>query len=175
MASPFIDTVITMRILFMLVTPFQDTEAFKYGIIDKDGKALKKTRDLKSDAERAAYTPLNKLVFSLKRLIGKVPGGKSKIASIAAAYYLVKESYETKLRPSEARVRQIMESEVTLVEEEILVERFLNEEMSAGINTGVDAGEIPNVTGAAVSTDQPAIYDTNKPQLFRRLKRKKKN
>lgn len=164
MANVYIDNVIAIRVLYMLVTPFEETDAFKYGIIDKNGKPLKKSRDLKSDEERASYTALSRLVFSLKRLLAKVPGGDSKIASLAAAYYLVKESYESKTKLSEARVMEVMNSGISLIEEEILVERFLNEEL----------GGIANVTGIAVSTDQPTIHDTNKPQLFTRLKRKSK-
>jgi len=42
MASRLIDTLITYRIVKLLVTPFERQEAFKQGIIDKDGKVLKK-------------------------------------------------------------------------------------------------------------------------------------
>ena len=41
MASRAIDLVITYRIIKLLVTPFERQEAFKYGIIDKDGNVLK--------------------------------------------------------------------------------------------------------------------------------------
>ena len=38
-----------------LVTPFEKTDAFKLGIIDKNGKILKKRRDLEGK-EKEAYT-----------------------------------------------------------------------------------------------------------------------
>ena len=38
MANRAVDLVITYRVVKMLVTPFERQEAFKYGIIDKDGK-----------------------------------------------------------------------------------------------------------------------------------------
>ena len=36
--SRAVDLLITYRIMKILVTPFDKQEAFKYGIIDKDGK-----------------------------------------------------------------------------------------------------------------------------------------
>ena len=44
MASRAVDALITYRIVKLLTTPFERQEAFKYGIIDKDGKVLKKTK-----------------------------------------------------------------------------------------------------------------------------------
>ena len=37
-----IDLLITYRVIKMLVTPFEKTEAYKLGIIDKNGKVLRK-------------------------------------------------------------------------------------------------------------------------------------
>ena len=74
-----------------LVTPFEKTDAFKLGIIDKNGKILKKRRDLEGSKEKEAYTLSDTLVWNIKKLIGKIPGGKSKIASYAAALFLIKE------------------------------------------------------------------------------------
>ena len=37
MANRAVDLVITYRVIKLLVTPFEKQEAFKYGIIDKDG------------------------------------------------------------------------------------------------------------------------------------------
>ena len=37
-----IDLLITYRVIKMLVTPFENTEAYKLGIIDKNGKVLRK-------------------------------------------------------------------------------------------------------------------------------------
>ena len=91
MASPAIDAFITFRFLKLLVTPFDKTEAFKYGIIDKNGKVLRKYKTLERIDERKAYTILHRLVFNIKRLIEKLPGGKSRLASYAAALFLIKE------------------------------------------------------------------------------------
>ena len=49
MASRAIDLIITYRVVKLLVTPFEKQEAFKFGIIDKDGNVLKKFRKLKTE------------------------------------------------------------------------------------------------------------------------------
>ena len=158
--AKIIDNLLAFRILYMLVTQFEDTPAFKHGIIDKNGVPLKKMKDLKTSEERDSYTYLNKLVFTMKRLIGKLPGGKSQLASIVAAYYLIKESYETNTKLTEERYQQtlsLLESNFTLVEEQIIVEKFLRLELT-------EEGE-GNVTGAAVATDKPVVRlnKKNKP------------
>ena len=52
----------------LLVTPFNKTDAFKQGIIDKDGKYLKKQKDLLTTDEKKASTLFHRLVFNIKKL-----------------------------------------------------------------------------------------------------------
>ena len=108
MASPAIDAFITFRFLKLLVTPFNKTEAFRLGIIDERGKVLRKYKTLERIEERQAYTILHRLVFNVKKLIEKVPGGKSRLASYAAALFLIKE-----------HVREYQDSDGQLLEKEL--------------------------------------------------------
>ena len=85
------DLFYAFRFLKLLVTPFEKTEAFKLGIIDKDGKVLKKSAERNQPEEKSAYTVFHRLVFNIKRLLGKVPGGKSVVARYGAALFLIKE------------------------------------------------------------------------------------
>ena len=48
MNASSIDALITYRIIKLLVTPFERQEPFKYGIIDGDGKVLKKVKNFKN-------------------------------------------------------------------------------------------------------------------------------
>ena len=58
-------------------------------------KIFKKSKELKTSKERDAYTVLIRFIFNLKRLLNKVPGGKSKFGSYAAAaILLLKEENE---------------------------------------------------------------------------------
>ena len=84
-----IDLLITYRVIKMLVTPWTSHDAYKYGIIDDNVKILRRMRDLKIAKEKDSYTILHRFVFNLKRLLGLLPGGKSKFASYAAALALL--------------------------------------------------------------------------------------
>tara|TARA_B100001109_G_C18732248_1_gene412538 strand:- start:135 stop:719 length:585 start_codon:yes stop_codon:yes gene_type:complete len=83
------DLFYAFRFLKLLVTPFEKTEAYKLGIVDKDGKRTK--LKLMHDKEKSAYTVFHRLVFNIKRLLGKIPGGKSVVARYGAALFLIKE------------------------------------------------------------------------------------
>jgi len=87
----FVDSIIAYRILRMLTTPFEETDAFRLGIVDARGKELKKMRELNSVDERDSYSILHRMIFRLKRIIEKVPIENKKLASFAAALSLIKE------------------------------------------------------------------------------------
>lgn len=158
--SRIVDNLIAYKILSMLVTPFEKTDAFNLGIIDASGKVLKISKDLKTDDEKSAYDYLHRLVFNLKRLLNKLPGGENITKNLVAAYFLVKESYENyNTIDVEDRFYALLEtindSDIILVEEEIIVKRFLDE----------DEGGLPtnNTTGIA----NPIL-----PLVKKKLKRK---
>lgn len=91
------DLVYTIRFLKLLVTPFNKTDAFEAGIIDADGKKNKEYSLNSSDdrdAYRSYYTPFHRLVFNLKKIMAKVPGGSSVVARYGAALALIKEHGE---------------------------------------------------------------------------------
>ena len=92
MANRAVDLLITYRIVKLLTTPFEKQEAFKYGIIDKDGKVLRKNKTLKTEKERRAYTILHRFVFNLKRILKRVGLG-SRLGSFAVSLaLLIKEN-----------------------------------------------------------------------------------
>ena len=88
MANRAVDLVITYRVIKLLITPFEKQEAFKYGIIDKDGKVLRKYRTLKTTAEKKSYTILHRFVFNLKRILAKAGLG-GRLGSFAVALGLL--------------------------------------------------------------------------------------
>ena len=77
------------KFLRILTTPWENTDAFKLGIIDKNGGILRKKRTLKTLEEKEAYTMMDRLVWKLKRLMEKIPFGKTRLASYAAALWLL--------------------------------------------------------------------------------------
>ena len=93
--SRAIDTVIVFRVLKLLTTKFEDHEAYKLGIIDEKGKRNKSVK-IDTKEKKNAYTYLHRLVFNLKRLIEMLPLGKNRLASYAAALFLIKEHCDLK-------------------------------------------------------------------------------
>ena len=90
--SRIVDNLIAYRILSMMVQNFEDTKAYKLGIIDENGKRIK-TKDIQSADEKSAFTTFHRLVFNIKKLLAKVPGGGSRLASYVSALFLLKEHF----------------------------------------------------------------------------------
>lgn len=162
--SRIVDNLVAYKILSMLVTNFDDTKAYKLGIIDKNGKNLKKASTLKTSEEKDAYTYLTRLVFNMKKIINKI-GGENKLKSLVAALWLVKEQYESGNRSTALmedkfdRVMKLLDNNCVLVEEEIIVKKFLDEEAPAN-----------STAGAAVSEPKIQKKDIKKYQVMARRK-----
>jgi hypothetical protein len=95
-----IDLFVTYRFLRLLTTPFEKTDAFKFGIIDDKGNRIRKPKSTQPAVELAtselknSYTILHKLVFNIKKLFGKVPGLRTKTGTYAAALFLLKDTFK---------------------------------------------------------------------------------
>ena len=93
-----VDLFVTYRFLKLLTTPFNKTDAFKFGIIDKDGNRIKNedgsVEVLRAPDEKGAYTILHKLIFNIKKLFAKVPGLRTKVGTYAAALFLLKDTFK---------------------------------------------------------------------------------
>jgi|TARA_B100000212_G_scaffold133928_1_gene100635 hypothetical protein len=117
-----IDLIITYRVVKMLVTPFDRTEAFKNGIIDADGKVLRKFKTIKSPKEKRSYTMLHRFVFNLKRILKRVGLG-SRLGTFGVALaLLIKED------KSYAKHKDAIEAAViTHLKEQNMYDMLLNE------------------------------------------------
>ena len=113
MASRAFDTFITYRIISTLVTDWENQPAFEHGIIDKKGKLLRKYNTLKTKEEKDSYTLFTRLIFNLKRIIQKLPGGSSKLGSYVAGLFLIKEEIDTErlLNEGESYVEELLQDE----------------------------------------------------------------
>ena len=85
-----VELFMTYKFIRLLVTPWQKTDAFREGVIDKKGKLLVKGKD-QSSAQKKTYSLFTKLVFNLKRILEKIPFGSQMIKSYAAALFLLRE------------------------------------------------------------------------------------
>ena len=95
-----IDLFVSYRFLKLLTTPFEKTDAYKFGIIDEKGNRIRKAKSTKPAVElstsqlKNSYTILHKLVFNIKKLFNKVPGLRSKVGTYAAARFLLKDTFK---------------------------------------------------------------------------------
>ena len=114
-----VDLFVTYRFLKLLVTPWKKQEAYKQGIIDDKGKALKKARDLTTEAERESFTLLHRLVFNCKRIMQKIPIVRTQLGTYATALFLLKEKYNLDNLP-EGEINQfLMENKLVSFDDKI--------------------------------------------------------
>ena len=180
----FVDSLITYRILKMLVTPFNKTKAYRMGIIDEKGNELVSMSKLNTVGQRDAYTLLHRLVFRLKRIIEKVPVENKKLLSLAAAYALIKESLDENKEPIDLESRYINKLSEELQSEVMIVEEYLNEnklftfkqfnEEGEGMASAVPANNAAVTAGVKGLTGEPPVSKkaqkrwTDKNSIFRR-------
>ena len=90
-----IDLFVAYRFLRILTTPWDEQDAYQHGIIDDNGKLLRKANELKTEEEKKSFTLLHRLVFNLKRILNKIPLVRSKLGTYATALFLLKQSVIT--------------------------------------------------------------------------------
>lgn len=167
----FVDNLIAYRILNLLVTPFENTAAFKLGIIDKQGKELKPMSALHTAEEREAYTLLHRLVFRIKKIIEKVPIENKRLLSLAAAYSLIREFNDLNKEPIDLERLFLNKLNENLLEESAVVDKFFTQrklftfkQYSEDISS-VPANNAAATPGVAGLTGEPPV---GKKVMFRR-------
>jgi hypothetical protein len=146
-----VDMFLTYQFLKRINTPFKEWDAYKLGIIDKNGKVLKKKKDLKDDNEKAAWGYFDILTTNLKKLLAKAPAGNTMMASSIASMLMLKEN------KSEALLNEVyFEAKFMELYEEI-----------AGLGTG-DALPANNMGSGDVDGFDPLLI--KKPKVLRRKK-----
>lgn len=86
-----VDLFLVYQFIRRLATPFNKWKAYDLGIIDEKGKVLIKRKDFTKKAQSQAWGIFDIMIANLKKLLAKVPGGSSRLASYAAALFLIKE------------------------------------------------------------------------------------
>ena len=127
-----VDLFVTYRFLKLLTTPFEKTDAFKLGIIDKDGHRIKVPKSSKPAVElttselKNSYTILHKLIFNIKKLFAKVPGLRTKVGTYAAALFLLKDTFKEHVEDPDMFEKEFMKY---LKENNIELDREISEEV----------------------------------------------
>mgnify|MGYP003399151774 FL=1 len=86
--SQIVDNLISLRVLHLLLTKIEKSDAYRLGLIDKNGKQIKKP---KTEEERDSWTNLTKIIFKLKGIIAKNLQGEKDLRSIANSMHIAKE------------------------------------------------------------------------------------
>lgn len=155
MANRVLDIFLTYQFLKRLTTPFDQWDAYKLGIIDADGKVLRKRKDLGMAEDRAAWGYFDIMTANLKKLIMKLPGGKERIATFAAALLLLREHNTGSIKSKE-----ILEQKFN--EYLAITEERLSEEGEGGMPANnVGAGKVAGL-GVGPQGEPPGKIKTKK-------------
>ena len=160
MAGKVLDLFLVYQFVKRLSTPWNKTEAFKLGLINEKGVKLKSAV---SSEEQKAYAYYDRLVFNLKRLLEKLPGGKTRLGSFAAALFLMKEGVNEK-EYTQTELAEGLYKEMTMLDESTT--KKLNELME-------DAPANATGTGVVGTGDNQATWklDGRKKEMKAFLKR----
>ena len=90
-----VDIFMVYQFLKRLETPFKKWDAFKSGVINDKGDILIK-KNKRTQEQKKSFQIFDVMILKLKRLLGKIPGGKTRIASYAAALWLIREDWHNK-------------------------------------------------------------------------------
>ena len=89
-AFGIVDGFLVYQFVKRLIKPFKKWKAFQTGVIDETGKILV-PQDKRTLDQNASFKSIDLLVLNLKKLLAKVPGGGSTLATYAAAVALLRE------------------------------------------------------------------------------------
>ena len=146
-----IDLFVAYRFLRILTTPWPDQPAFKHGIIDKDGKLLRKANTLNTGEERSSFTLLHRLIFNMKRLLHKIPGVRTKLGTYATALFLLKQHLSSQTEDEEMIEKTFSK---WLVDNGYMTEEELHEEVF-GLGDMLPKGTYKIVTDIIPNEDYP--------------------
>ena len=107
-----VDLFLVFNFIKRLVTPFNKWAAYKEGIIDAKGNIILRRKDFTTKAQSKAFGVFDQLILNIKKLLAKLPGGQTRLASYAAALWLIKE-------------QAAIEND-TMLNEEVLIENYLS-------------------------------------------------
>lgn len=140
-----VDLFLVYQFIRRLATPFNKWPAYKEGVIDANGNIIKKKKDRNTTAEKNSFGIYDLMILKLKNLLGKVPGGSSRLASYAAALWLIKEWKHF--------------SEDSLLNESVTEDQIdksidiFNERYSYYINKGIDVKDL--ITDSKLFLEEP--------------------
>lgn len=106
------------KFLSYLNKDWKSFDAYKAGVIDASGRLLVTSRTMTRQQKRT-YGAFERIMFNLKRLLEKVPGGSSQIGRIATSLYLLRDHLGDSFRSAEEHIlEQVQQNSRDLIVEE---------------------------------------------------------
>jgi hypothetical protein len=167
-----VDLFLVFNFIKRLVTPFTKWEAYKEGIIDEKGDILIKRKDFVKNSQKSAFGIFDQMILNLKKLLGKLPGGQTKLASYASALWLIRE--QQRIEATNYLTEESVEEDL-----EIALERFLSEnetliaeaakrEIDEEPANAVGGG---NIAGLGIGPDgEPGVSKKNQKKHKKRIR-----
>ena len=127
-----VDLFVTYRFIKLLTTPFNKTDAYKFGIIDDKGNRIREDNSTRPKVElttsqlKNSYTVLHKLVFNIKKIFSKLPLLKTKIGTYAAALFLLKDTFKEHMQDPDIFEKEFMKF---LKENNVVLDTEISEEV----------------------------------------------
>ena len=162
--SSISDTFYALRFLRLLTMPWEKTGAFKAGVIDENGKLIKKPQ---SSAEKSSYTLFHKLVYNIRRTFSILPGPLSKkIANYATALFLIREHCELSdafVEEVDKRLNIAQKGNIEVVLENVLHDNQIPVATVLGVSiTSAMANNMLEDIGAGTNTTTSVAPDFHK-------------
>jgi hypothetical protein len=151
-----VDIFLLYSFIRRLVTPFNKWKAYQDGTIDDKGNVLIKRKQLTGNAKNN-FGLFDVLILNLKKLLAKVPGGSAKLATFAAALFLLKEEKNI----NETNIDEYVSNLPSLLEDHWSEAKVLMEE---------EGGSAPI---ANTSKGNIARKNDKSTVIFKKIKRKK--
>lgn len=161
-----VDGLITYRILRLLSTPIEESDAYRFGIINKDGIKIKHPS---TTQESEAYSILNRFVFKVQKALMKSPDKfANRLLSFAAAIAILREYKEED--DIDVLLEVCIQDEAVIAESKLLEHNmlsfrnfFIDEEVAAN---SVSGGGIDGIGVGAKG--EPGMKKKTKKNLFKR-------
>lgn len=167
-----VDLFLVFNFIKRLVTPFNKWEAYKEGIIDDKGNILIKRKDFNKNAQKKAFGNFDQMILNLKKLLAKLPGGQTKLASYATALWLIRE--QQRIEATNYITEESFEEDI-----EVSLSRFMDDngsiiaeaakrEMEEEPTNNVGGG---NIAGLGVGPDgEPGVSKKNMKKHKKRIR-----
>lgn len=169
-----LDLYLVYQFLRRLTTPFEEWDAYKLGIIDREGNILKKRDERKSPAEKDAFGTFDLMILKLKKLLEKIPGGQSKLASYTAALWLIREwnHFTDSSMITEDISEQLLDESLELFSERYFYYTTLIEDVNQKIKEDGAVGAAPGMSAGSGAIAGIGVGPQGEPGLTRRQQKK---